>query len=432
VLAGMLIWSFCTSAQDNARTNAPAATVTVERPASGLQVFPLPDKKVFLTFGLDEVEFLKRELPAGIPLWQYAASLIYILLAFVVSKLLDRVTRTYLQGWAARTKTKSDDLLLTLLQGPIKVISFVILLHVGLQVFDWPLWIEDFLKKGLNIIVACSLTYMGLKFIDLFIEFWKKRTDRDGDKSFDDQLFPIIDKALKVFLVIVAVLVTAQNLGLNISGAIASLSIGGLALGLAAQDTLANLFGAVSVFVDKPFRMGDRIQLDKVDGTVEAIGLRSTRVRSLDGHFITIPNKTMGGAIITNITRRTNIKTEMNLGLTYDTSIERLRRALQILEEVYKGHPMTFDVVIGFNRFADSALNIKVVHWWNSNDPKGHLAGMQEMNLAIKKRFDEEGISFAFPSQTVYLKQDSEWRIGDSANPADSANLSKETKGRVG
>jgi MscS family membrane protein len=190
----------------------------------------------------------------------------------------------------------------------------------------------------------------------------------------------------------------------NISAILASLSIGGLAIGLAAQDTLANLFGAVAVFVDKPFRIGDRIKVDSVDGNVEVIGLRSTRVRTLDGHLASIPNKTVGSATIVNVTERPTIKTEMNLGVTYDTSAENLRLALRIVEEVYRGHAKTSDLIVSFNRFADSALNIQVIHWWGGTDFREQLAGMQEMNLKLKERFDASGISFAFPTQTLYVR----------------------------
>jgi MscS family membrane protein len=207
---------------------------------------------------------------------------------------------------------------------------------------------------------------------------------------------------------VVGVLVTLDNIGVNITAAIASLSIGGLAIGLAAQDTLANLFGAVAVFVDKPFRIGDRIQLDGVDGTVESIGMRSTRVRNLDGYLVTIPNKTMGNSTITNIARRPTIKTEINFGLTYDTPLEKLKRAVQILDEIYRGHPQTHDLIISFNKFTDSALNIVVVHWWKGTDGKAYMAGLQELNFKVKERFEAEHLDFAFPSQTVYLKQDSE------------------------
>lgn len=361
-----------------------------------------------LTFGLDRVPVLNRYKIFEIPLWQYIASLIYIFLAFYVSKLLDFLTRVWLKKWSEKTETKFDDLLLDVLNGPIKIIAFIIFLRIGLEVFSWPAIVQTILSKGFTIIVAWTLTYMALKFIDLVMGYWRQRTRPDTDRAFDEQLFPIIRKSLKVFISVVAILVTLDNVGVNITAAIASLSIGGLAIGLAAQDTLANLFGAVAVFVDKPFRIGDRIQLADVDGTVESIGMRSTRVRNLDGFLITIPNKTMGNTIITNITRRPNIKTEMNFGLTYDTSVEKLKLAVQILNDIYRAHPQTHDLMINFNKFTDSTLNIQVVHWWKGTDGRACLAGLQEMNFKIKERFEAEHLDFAFPSQTVYLKQDSE------------------------
>ena len=348
--------------------------------------------------------FLEWEL-WGNELWKYLFSLIYIFLAFYVSKFLDYLTRVWLKKWAARTETKFDDLLLDLLNGPIKIVAFIIFLRIGLDVFQWPDVVQHFLTKGFTIIVAASLTYMVLKFVDLVMGFWRHRAEADADRTFDQQLFPIIRKSLKAFVVVVATLVTLDNIGVNITAAIASLSIGGLAVGLAAQDTLANLFGAVAIFLDKPFRIGDRIQLDSVDGLVESIGMRSTRVRNLDGHLITIPNKTMGNATITNVTRRPNIKTTMNIGITYDTPAARVREAVKILEEIYRSHPMTADLIISFNKFADCALNIIVIHWWNSTDYKQYLAGMQELNLQVKERFDAAGLDFAFPTQTIHVKQ---------------------------
>jgi len=178
-----------------------------------------------------------------------------------------------------------------------------------------------------------------------------------------------------------------------------------VAVGLTAQDTLANLFGAVAVLVDKPFKVGDRIQLDTLDGVVEYIGFRSTRVRNLDGHLVTVPNKTMGNATITNISARPNIKTVMNIGLTYDTPPDRIRRALEILEEVYQRHPRTSDFMMSFNKFESSALNILVIHWWGDTQYKDYLAGIQDMNLQLKERFDAEKIEFAFPTQTHHVNQ---------------------------
>jgi MscS family membrane protein len=374
----------------------------------------------WLSFGLDRIEFLQAYRIFEVPLWQYLASLIYIFLAFYLSKLVDHLIRVELRRWAARTKTLFDDLLLELLHGPVKVVVFVILLHIGLRVFAWPGWFEDFSSKALKIVVACSLTYMSLKLVDLLTGVWKRRALATDDRAFNEQLLPVLRNSLKAFVVVIAILLTSQNLGLNITSLIASLSIGGLALGLAAQDTLGNLFGAVAVFLDKPFRVGDVIKLESIEGSVESIGLRSTRVRNVDGYLITVPNKTMGNAIITNVTLRPNIKTVMNIGLTYDTSSDRLRRAIQLLGEIYRRHPMTVDVWVSFNKFLDSSLNLQVVHWWKATDQKTYLAGMQELNLEVKDRFAQEGIEFAFPTQTLLVRQLSEagtkGPVGESGN----------------
>ena len=254
----------------------------------------------WLTLGLDRVPWMRKTI-MNIPLWQYAASLIYVFLAFYVSKLADHSMRYWLKRWAERTKRRFDDILLELLRGPIKVIAFVILLHIGLRIFSWPVWFADFLSKLLRIVVALSVTYMALRFIDLVTGYWKQRTIASGDVSFAEQLLPIVRNTLKTFAVVVAVLLTLQNLGLNITSLITSLGIGGLALALAAQETLSNFFGAIVILVDKPFRIGDVVKIDVHEGTVETIGFRSTRVRTAEGHLVTIPNRTVGNSIVRTI-----------------------------------------------------------------------------------------------------------------------------------
>src|SRR6266849_2256496 len=234
-------------------------------------------KAAWLHFGLDQIEGLDRPV-FEIPLWQYLASFIYIFLAFYAAKLVDLLAR-----------------------GPVKVIAFVALLQAGLHIFIWPDWFANFLKKALGIIIAVSITYMVLKFIDLVMGYWKRRLETED--SIGKHLLPLISNTLKVFVAVVAVLLTLQNLGLNITSLIASLSIAGLAVSLAAQDTLSNLFGAVAMLSDKPFRIGDRIKVDNVEGVVESIGLRSTRVLSAEGHIVSIPNKIINNATITNLAR---------------------------------------------------------------------------------------------------------------------------------
>lgn len=413
LLALLLAWLLPAVAQ-------PTNTNAVPTAAAAVTSTNAPAKAKRITFGLDQVEFLQLEL-LGEPLWKYLAAIAYLMLAVASAKFIDWLVNARLRALTAKTKTKLDDILIDLIRGPVRVVVFVVVLHVGLDLFAFAPWLSRYVSIALRVVVACSLTYVTLKLTDIFLQMWRQRAVAPDDKLFDQHLFPIIRKALKAFVVIIAALLTAQNLGVNITSVLAGLSVGGLALGLAAQDTLANLFGAVAIFLDKPFHVGDRVQVESHDGVVEEIGVRSTRLRNLDGHLVSVPNKTMANASIVNVSKRPNIKTVMNIGVTYDTSTENVKQAAAILNEVFKAHPMTADVWISFNQFADSSLNFLVIHWWNSTDYQAYLAGMQEMNLEVKRRFDAAGIAFAFPSRTLYVKQDSDWRIHDAAQTGKTA-----------
>lgn len=407
------------AAATNAMARAGADSVVLPATNAVVVVNAHGPREAWLTFGLDRIPQLQVRW-LGNPLWQYLASLIYILLAFYVSKLLDSFIQVRLRRWAQRTETQFDDLVLELVRGPVKVIAFVILLHIGLRVFSWPAWGAAFISNALKVVVALSLTYVAIRFVDVMVTMWHQRVQAHTEGGMDIGLLPIIRKTLKIFVVVVAILVTSQNLGMNITGLLASLSIGGLAVGLAAQDTLGNLFGAVAIFADKPFKVGDRIQIDAIDGNVEAIGLRSTRVRNLDGFLVSIPNKTVANANIINVSKRSRIKTVMNIGVTYDTPADKIDRAAQIIRDVYGPHPKTSELLVTFNKFDASALNIMVVHWWGDTDFGAYFKGMQQMNIELKRRYDEERISFAFPTQTIYMKQDSEWRLA-AVGKADDA-----------
>lgn len=356
---------------------------------------------------------LEKEL-LGEPAWKYLASIFFVLAAFWSAKFLDWLTTHKIKRWAEKTKTRFDDLLVELVRGPIKVVSFVIFLHIGLKLFAWPPWVQEYISKGLRAVLAWSITYVLVKAVDPILNYWRSGLTTEDTKLLESHLMPLIRKSIKIFIVILAILFTCQNLGLNITSLLAGLSIGGLALGLAAQDTVANVLGAIAIFLDKPFRVGDRIQFENVDGVVESIGLRSTRIRNLDGHLVTVPNKTVGNATIVNVSRRPHIRTIMDIGITYDTPPHKVQQALDILEKVFREHPMTSDVIVSFTQFADSSLNLRVIHWWKGTDYKAYMAGIRELNLRIKERFDSAGLSFAFPTRTLYVKQDSPWSVNNA------------------
>jgi MscS family membrane protein len=427
-LLGLACWSVWAQAQSPTGTHSPGLTASTAPPtnnsaatepvgtnAAGLAASTnrttahlnqhTNDHTAPITWGLDKVEALQT-IVLDQPLWKYLAFLIYIVLAFFVARLMDWLINVWLKRFTVPTKPDQDGLLLELLHGPVKMVAFVIFLHIGLSLFDWPQHAQLLLSRGLIVAAAYSVTYLAVKLVDLLLGVWQEKIILPKDKIFATQLLPLISKVAKTGLVIAAVLLTADNLDIKITSALAGLSVGGLALGLAAQDTVANLFGAVAIFMDKPFYLGDLIRVEGVEGTVESIGLRSTRVRNGDGYHVTIPNKLMGNAIITNITRRPTIKSQINLGLTYDTPAPKIARAVALLEEIFRANPRTADLSIGFNKFGNSALNIQVLHDWKGADEKAHFTEMQALNLQIKARFDAEKIEFAFPSQTVYLRQE--------------------------
>jgi len=400
-------WAVWASAQEPSGPRSTGVTATGANGVGRTMTLLIePTNTIQITFGLDQVEVLRQTTVLDQPLWKYLAFLIFIVLAFFVARLMDLIVNVWLKRVTHRTNSEQRELLLELLHGPVKMVAFVIFLHIGLSLFEWPEHAQLLLSRGLIVVAAYSVTYLGVKLVDLLLGLWHEQIVAAQDKVFATQLMPLLSKVAKSGLVIAAVFITAENLGIGITSALAGLSVGGLALGLAAQDTVANLFGAVAIFMDKPFYLGDLIKVEGVEGTVEGIGLRSTRVRNGDGHHVTIPNKLMGNAIITNITRRPTIKSQFNLGLTYDTPAKKIARAVALIEEIFRANPRTADLVISFNKFGDSALNLQVIHQWRGTDDKAHSAEMQALNLQIKERFDAEKIAFAFPTHTVYLRSE--------------------------
>ena len=416
LLAGVLL------AQPPA-TNAPATNAAA---AGGLtrsvtlnetQRAFIAENRSLLTFGLDHAEFLQTTI-INRPLWQYLATFLYILIAFQVARFVDWLIHTPLPKLAERTETEWDDIVLGLVDGPVKVIVFVILLNIGLQLFDWPPQVELWFARLTVVAVAVSVVMVIMKAVDAAIKLWRKNLPPDGDRAFNDHFLILIGKAAKISIAIIAAFSVLGNLGFDIRAALASVSVLGLALGLAAQDTVGNLFGAVAVFLDKPFKIGDRVRIGEVDGTIEEMGLRSTRIRNVDGFLVTVPNKEVGTARIVNITRRPTIRACFGIGLTYDTPASRVRRATELLEEILKSDPDTHDYLVHFNKFGDSSLNLDVVYWCRRNDHREFIKIFQRINLTIKERFDAEGLQFAFPTQTIQLETPVRTGLTSPSNPA--------------
>ena len=408
-----LVWSLwsLSLAAETTNTATVAKSTDLASKASALTRRVIDEQ--FIQSHQTELSFWINGIPGmeepflGIPRWQYAASVVYLILAFYLSRALDWFIQNRLKHWGAKTLTEWDDILVKLADGPVKAITLVFLIHIGLELYDWPSWLEINLSRLSLIVGAIALTFIALRVIDLAIAAWRRQTKQGGDVAFNDQFVLLIGKLLKAVLILITSLTLLGNLGVDITAILGSVSVLGLAFGLAAQDSVANLFGAVAVFVDKPFKVGDRIKVGSdVDGVVEAMGLRATQVRNADGFLITLPNKSVGNNTVINVSARPSIRTVLNYGLTYDTPAHRIDFAASLLRSIFTAHSLTGECQVTFNRFDASALNIEVNHQCLTRDLPTYQTALHGLNLQVKERFDAEKLEFAFPTQTVFLKKD--------------------------
>jgi MscS family membrane protein len=244
--------------------------------------------------------------------------------------------------------------------------------------------------------------YRFVNVVDLQLRKWAAQTE----STIDDMLVPLVGRTLRVFILIIGGIMVVQNMtGIEVGPLIASLGIGGLAFALAGKDSIANFLGSLTILLDKPFQVGERIAIDSYDGFVENVGFRSTRVRTLAGHLVSIPNEKIINSTLENIGKRPYLRWQTNLTITYDTPPEKVERAVHIVEGILENHEgMREDLPprVYFNAFNDWSLNIAVFAWYHPPNYWDYQAWIQKTCLEIMRRFKEEGIEFAFPSQTVY------------------------------
>ena len=350
------------------------------------------------TFGLDNLTALQHIL-GGCPLWQYLAAAVWVGVALMAAPLIDFVvTRVW-----KRVALKSDNRILTILARPLKVTVVLLVLGLGLQSYQWPHWVERLLAPAFVIALAGTITFVTLRLVDVLLGYMESKLF-GGDPQLAGLMLPVLGKTFKVVVIIIGTLTAAQQLGLPIASIITGLGIGGIAVALAAQNTLANIFGSITILADRPFRVGEDVRIGEIEGKVESIGLRSTRMRTADGHYVTIPNKTVADSAIINISMRPTIRRLITVSLTYDTPAHRVQEAVEMLREIFNVHPMTQDASVYWRDYAASSLDIFIVYWCKSTRQEVFLAALQEINLEIKRRFDAAGLTFAFPTQTIQLQ----------------------------
>lgn len=271
--------------------------------------------------------------------------------------------------------------------------------------------IRDYYDKAARTILCIGVIWFIFKIVDIVEVFLKHITNKTAT-TLDDQLVPLVRKSLRILIIIMGFLYVATNVyDKNMGTILAGLGIGGLAFALAAKDMLANLFGSGTIFTDRPFAIGDRVKIKGYDGVVEEVGFRSTRLRLLNGHLTIIPNAVVANETVENVSRRPFLKRILDITVTYDTSPEKIKLGLTIIREMLEARVSNFHKDnpsrVNFTEFNADSLSIQVIYWFTPAKWWDYLAFNHDFNMELLQRFNDEGIEFAFPTQTLYVKHDS-------------------------
>lgn len=340
--------------------------------------------------------------------WTYFWMLVFVLGGLAIGRFVKSATRSLAEK-INLPEGAFRQVLLMLISRAAVFPSAVIGICFAAKLWHLGEWANE-RDSAVGVLIVIAVTYVIYQLVEL-MDYWMRRFSSKMNTSLDDMMVPLVRKSLRGIVVILGLVQIAQELsGQSVTSILAGIGVGGLAIALAAQDTIKNFFGSLVIFADHPFQLGDRIVVNDTDGTVEEVGMRSTRIRTLDGHLVTVPNGELANMMIRNISERPYIKRVANIGVTYDTPPEKVERAIEIIKETLDAHneKMHPDMPsrVFFNNFNDCSLNILVIYWFSPPDYWAFMEFDQLFNMTVLKRFNEEGIEFAFPTQTLYLAGD--------------------------
>jgi MscS family membrane protein len=332
----------------------------------------------------------------------WAIALLIVVGGIIISRIVYWIIKKVVRRITSKTKTKFDDILVDMAEEPIAFAIIIIGIWIGFNHLEFSSpSIRDFVKNIYFFLITFNAAWLLTRFLDALIREYITPYVEKSEGDLDDQLLPLIRKSIKVVIWILAIVIGLNNAGYDVGALIAGLGIGGLAFAMAAKDTVANLFGGFTILTDKPFKLKDRVKIDGFDGNIIEIGIRSTRLRTLQGRVVTIPNAFFASKSIENISSEPSRKINLNLGLTYNTSPENIELSMKILKEIIHKNPGTREKVnISFNAFNDSALNLLLIYYIKKG--ADIFAVESAVNLEILKQFNLNKLEFAYPTQTIY------------------------------
>lgn len=374
--------------------------------------------KDFLSYSLFEISL--SEL--------FIALLIFFSI-YLLRQIFFRIGINFFRKLTSRTKTTIDDQIIDVIEPPARFFLVVVGLWASFTYLNSVSQLEEPIKLVTHIIrslFAFSFFWAAYRANNMLEEILKKVVTRTRS-DIDDQIVSFVIKFLRVAVVMLGVMVVVREWGYDIAGLIAGLGLGGLAVALAAKDTVANIFGSITILLDRPFSVGDWIETPSVEGTVEDIHLRSTRIRTFANALVSVPNSILANNPITNWTLMKKRRIKYKLGVTYNTTHEQMEKCVKDLKSMLGNHPDIHPdtIFVYFNDFGDNALEIFLYFFTNTTNWQEYLSVRQDVNLKIMKIIEQNGMSVAFPSRSIYMETHNVEFLESSSDEMAKQNHSK-------
>lgn len=355
---------------------------------------------------LDDINQIIDYISANENLFRIIAAVLIILITLAFRKLFARFISAVVIKLTEKTKTKLDDYIVSVVNRPLSFAFIVVGVWLAVLVLKLPPRFDEFMGRVVSSLLAFAVfwaAYRASGVIASFIERFVKRTD----SKIDDMILPLLKNSVKVIVVVIGITVIVDQWGYNIAGLLAGLGLGGLAFALAAQDTAANLFGGITIMLDKPFAIGDWIFTPQVEGIVEQMGIRSTRIRTFAQALVTVPNSALINNPITNWSRMGKRRITYKLRLTYDSPLDKLRQCVERIREMLKNHPGIHPdtIFVYLENFGENAFEVFLYFFTNTIVWKEYLEVQEDVNMKVLGIIEELGLSIAVPSRSIFLKE---------------------------
>lgn len=335
---------------------------------------------------------------------EWLISFAIILAVMIAGKILFWFSTNVLKKVASKTSTKLDYIFVDMVEEPVVLGLTLAGVWYALSRLNMNETAIAWMKNIYQFVIAMNVAWLISRLFDAVYEEYLVPLTKKTETDLDDQLLPIVSKGTKMIVWAIAVIVALNNAGYDVGALIAGLGIGGLAFAMAAKDTISNVFGGFTIFTDHPFKLNERVKVAGYDGFIREIGLRSTRLQTLEGRIVTIPNSKFADTAVENVSVEPNRKVVLNIGLTYNTTPAKMQKAMDLLKKINDTNKHTEEnALVSFNAFNDSAMNILFIYYITKGEDI--LATMTEMNMEILKQFNRAKLDFAFPSQTIYTKK---------------------------